>query len=133
MSVVGHLVLIGKNALKYEQSESEDELNDSFESDHEFDSDYENDSSSTEEEEDNLNASRVRKRMRLLTDSERNYLSWQTTSSSRQLRRLFAFKRKGVKTPFGRNRYNTNRGRNSVKCTYGKLIFNKINIFHEIA
>ncbi|XP_072760337.1 uncharacterized protein [Anoplolepis gracilipes] len=52
------------------QSESEDELNDSFESDHELDSDYENYSSSTNEEEDNLNASRGRKRMRLLTDSE---------------------------------------------------------------
>lgn len=52
------------------QSESEDELNDSFESDHEFDSDYENYSSSTNEEEDNLNASRGRKKMRLLTDFE---------------------------------------------------------------
>ncbi|GBN63226.1 hypothetical protein AVEN_228025-1 [Araneus ventricosus] len=52
------------------ESESEDELNDSFERDHEFDSDYENYSSSTNEEEDNLNASRGRKRMRLWTDSE---------------------------------------------------------------
>ncbi|GBM04038.1 hypothetical protein AVEN_248570-1, partial [Araneus ventricosus] len=50
------------------QSESEDELNNSFESDHEFDSDYENCSSSTNEEEDNLNTSRGRKR--LLTDSQ---------------------------------------------------------------
>ncbi|GBM01973.1 hypothetical protein AVEN_269574-1 [Araneus ventricosus] len=52
------------------QSESKDELNDSFANDHEFDIDYENYSSSTNEEEDNLNASRGRKRMRLLTDSE---------------------------------------------------------------
>ncbi|GBN78446.1 hypothetical protein AVEN_119235-1, partial [Araneus ventricosus] len=52
------------------QSESEDELTDSFESDHEFDSDYENYSSRTNEEENNLNASRGQKRMRLLTNSE---------------------------------------------------------------
>ncbi|GBN30515.1 hypothetical protein AVEN_118088-1 [Araneus ventricosus] len=52
------------------QSEGEDELNDSFESDHELYSDYENCSSSTNEEEDNLSASRGRKRMRLPTDSE---------------------------------------------------------------
>ncbi|KAI4477457.1 hypothetical protein M0802_014717 [Mischocyttarus mexicanus] len=51
------------------QSESEDQLNDSFGND-EFDSDYEDDSSTTDEEENNLNASRRRKRMRLLTDSE---------------------------------------------------------------
>ncbi|GBM57397.1 hypothetical protein AVEN_59878-1 [Araneus ventricosus] len=52
------------------ESESEDELNDSFESDHEFDRDHENCSSSSNEEEDNLNASRGRKKIRLLTDSE---------------------------------------------------------------
>ncbi|GBM60626.1 hypothetical protein AVEN_271416-1 [Araneus ventricosus] len=52
------------------QSEGEDELNYSFESEHEFDSDYENYSSSTNEEEDNLSASRGRKRMGLPTDSE---------------------------------------------------------------
>ncbi|GBM52980.1 hypothetical protein AVEN_111328-1 [Araneus ventricosus] len=52
------------------QSESEDKLTDSFEIDHEFNSDYENYSSSTDEEEDNLTASRGLKRMRLLTDSE---------------------------------------------------------------
>ncbi|GBM93289.1 hypothetical protein AVEN_148511-1 [Araneus ventricosus] len=103
------------------QSESENELNDSFESDQEFDSDYENYSSSINEEEDNLNASRGRKRMRLLTDSgddseESNdrkilklLLMEQFGKRSkqiplltdhlfiRQLWRLFAFKRKDVK------------------------------------
>ncbi|GBN57823.1 hypothetical protein AVEN_207312-1 [Araneus ventricosus] len=56
------------------QSESEEELNDSFESDHEFGTDYENYSSSTDEEEDDLNASRGRKRMRLLKDSVRDLI-----------------------------------------------------------
>uniref|UniRef100_A0A1B0AF61 Uncharacterized protein n=1 Tax=Glossina pallidipes TaxID=7398 RepID=A0A1B0AF61_GLOPL len=52
------------------QSESEDELNDSFESDHEFGRDSENGLSSTNDKEHNLNASRGRKRMTLLTESE---------------------------------------------------------------
>ncbi|GBN17917.1 hypothetical protein AVEN_222392-1 [Araneus ventricosus] len=51
-----------------ESSESESE--DEFERDNKFDSDYENYSTSANEEEDNLDASRGRKRMRLWTDSE---------------------------------------------------------------
>lgn len=52
------------------QSGSQGQLNDYFENHLEFESYYENYSSSTNEKEDNLNASRGQKRMRLLTDSE---------------------------------------------------------------
>ncbi|GBM49720.1 hypothetical protein AVEN_206218-1 [Araneus ventricosus] len=122
------------------QSESEDELNESIESDHEFDSDYENYSSSTNEEEDNLNASTGRKRMRLLTDSEDD----SEESNERKILKLLLMEQFGKtskqvpvladhifiptplaiicnqtkwcqKTPFGRNMYTQNLGRNSVQ------------------
>lgn len=53
------------------QSEGEDMLNNSFENDHKFDNDIESYSSNSNEEIDNLNVSRGKKLMRLLTDPEK--------------------------------------------------------------